>query len=454
MERPLALVVDGDPATRQLARQVLGETGFDTVDAGSGPEAMEVLRTRPVVLLLADLRAPGISASDLPREAMRLRPTLVPVVLADRSDLDTIGVVGEGAFDVVGKPIHGERLRVVARRAATQHGLMEELVRLREERGRDGSDRLVGRSAAMDRVRETLSRLASSEGPVLLVGEEGVGKELAARTLHALSARRERPLVAADVGAVPRERIGSELFDEASGALGMAGAGSLFLAGVDGLSLEHQDRLLRVLQAGSPDVRVLVATGRDLERLAREGAFRPELLRRLAGRTVEIPPLRARPEDVAPLALHFVEAIRELNNLGPLHLAPEALSALQSHPWPGNVRELRHAVEQAVILANDGVIELRDLPDSVRRAAAPATAEPGQRVEARDKFRDMKRGVVEVFEKAYLDDLLARHGGNVTAAAQHAGMLRSALQRLLRKYDLRSADYRRPRRRVDAAEGS
>jgi DNA-binding NtrC family response regulator len=204
--------------------------------------------------------------------------------------------------------------------------------------------------------------------------------------------------------------------------------------------------------AALPDVRVLWSSLREPAEAVEQGTLIEEAFRHLTVETLRLPALRDRAEDVGLLTQHFIDTICEINNLAPLHLAPEALVLLEGYRWPANVQELRNVVEQAVILAPEGTILPRHLPDRLRDAA-PARGESAGDGRAR-RFREAKRAVVEGFEKSYLHDLMQRHAGNVTAASQQAGMLRSALQRLLRKYGLKSAEFRKHRRPAAAARNA
>ena len=316
----------------------------------------------------------------------------------------------------------------------------------------------------MERVRDRVERQASLDAPVLLVGEPGTGKKLVARTIHEMSGRREGPFVRLDCSA-PAAVLEGELLgfgrgtlpggDRSRGVLESAERGSCLLDDVTSLERELQERLVDTIDqrsyrrvGGSErlelDVRWFASTDRDVEAAVRDGRFRDDLRRRLAVGAIHLPPLRERRGDVALLARHFIETICEINDLRPVDLSPEALELLETYPWPGNVRELQGAMEHAVIVAGDAVVAPRDLPRSIQSGATPAA--PGTGAIADRPFRDAKREVVDSFEKRYLSDLLEQHAGNVTAAAQQAGMLRSALQRLLRKHELRSVDFRRSRR--------
>ena len=460
MQRPLALLLQPQGSMATSLSRVLADCGLETLVASDPREALELVRSRGIALVVADLSVAAPGAAWL-GQLRRERPSTAVVALTPRGDDGSaVEALRGGALDAVPTDAGESRLRVGLERALAHHATLEELQRLRTTSLPQGSGaRLVGHSSAVDRLRERLDRLAGAPVHVLFVGERGSGKEAAARALHALSPRRDRPFVVVDGEALRPDALRTELFgaDPAghAGALRLAEGGSIFLDGVASLPEDVQARLASLLPENLEDptrgVRVLTGDPGDLGRAVQEGRFREDLHRRLAGAIVELPPLRARTEDVVPLARHIVETVRSLNQLGPVQLSAEALERLRAYPWPGNERELWQALEQAILLAQEGVVRPEHLPAEIRESTtAPIAAgrEAGAPTGAR-RFREAKREVVEAFERVYLQDLLQRHGGNVTAAAHQAGMLRSALQRLLRKYDLRSAEYRRPRRRPE-----
>jgi len=303
--------------------------------------------------------------------------------------------------------------------APAQRAIFEELRRLRAEDGRgSGGERILGR-----RLRE----LAASRAPVLFVGEAGSGRRHAARCLHALSHETD-PFV--EVASVDGLALDAALTE---------GRGTVFLASLEHLAWPAQEALAAALAGKTTRPRVVASTAIDPHLAADEGRLSGALVAAFAGSIVRVPPLRERPSDIAALVWTFIEELRRLNGLPPLAVAPEALTALEGYGWPGNVRQLRSAVESAVILAKDGTVRVRDLPEYLVGDGGPAD----RKVRADRRFREAKRLVVEAFERSYLEDLLKRHGGNVTGAAEKSGMLRSALQRLLRKHELHSADFRR-----------
>lgn len=288
---------------------------------------------------------------------------------------------------------------------------------------------MIGRSEAMGILRERLSILATAETPVLLVGEAGTGRSLAARTVHALSRRRGGPFVTLDCTAVLPP-----------GAIEEAREGVLFLRHVERLADAAQRELLAGLLR-APEVRVISAGQSNVGAAEGRGALDPDLSRRIAADLVTVPPLRDRGGDMLPMARYFVETIRRMNALPPIQISPAALAAMERYLWPGNVTELRDAVERAMTVVAQGLLQPEHLPEIVRREAAMPMG--GDAARSPRRFREAKRRVVDSFERSYLEDMLAWHRGNVTAAAAQAGMLRSALQRLLRKHDLRSSEFRK-----------
>jgi two-component system response regulator GlrR len=343
--------------------------------------------------------------------------------------IDSVAVASAGeALEVLRAHPHAVVVTVLGDgpRAGTR-AVLDALCRLRAGGGStERSRHIVGRSQASDTLRQRVGELAASRVPVLFVGEEGSGRHHAARNLHELSSQ---------PGAFLAVRPGD--LEALVAALG-EGPGTVFVPSIEALPWASQERLAAALP--SARARVTASIGIEPHRAADEGRISRALVAAFAGAIVPVPPLRERRADVAVLVRTFIEELRALNRLPDLDVAPDAMDALERCAWPGNVRQLRLALESAAILASEGTIRLKDLPDSV--VSSPGAPRSAARADRR--FRDAKRVVVEAFERAYLEDLLRRTGGNVTGAAEQSGMLRSALQRLLRKHDLHSADFRRP----------
>jgi DNA-binding NtrC family response regulator len=450
MERPLALVVDRDPATRAVIRETLAANGRSALEAEDVGGVAHIIRDRAIDLVVIDPNGLDLGIAEV-LGAISNRP-FRPVVVALSDAPDSDGeMIRAGAFDVLRKPLAAGWVEICLERALRQCELMRECSRLRELHRREGRDAIVGTSAPIQAVRDRLKKLATSRLPLLVTGESGVGKALVARTLHDLSTD-----VTGEFVTVRCSLLGAESWESrwkgdsrTTGLLDRAGGGTLYLEELPDLQPELQARLLRTLAGdggAGRSFRVVASSTRKVERLSEDGELTAEVLRTLAGETLHVPPLRERAEDIVPLARHFVATICEINDLPEMQLETDALALLERQRWPANVRELRSAIEHAVILAQDGTIRAEHLPGRLGAAAEPTEAASAGTHGADRCFREAKREVVESFERAYLRALMERHSGNVTAASQQAGMLRSALQRLLRKYELKSAEFRKPRR--------
>ena len=427
MPLPLALVFDSQDDIRARAVDALAGCGFEPVTATAPQEALEAFRARPIAAAILGIASPSEMLFDLLGRGLKLRPRAVVAVLDSLGSLRALEAARAGAFDLLGRPPEPDRLSAFAWRAAAQVRLLDELHRFRDDSAGGQRDPIVGRSEAIERVRQQIARLAETTGPVLFVGEAGSGRRHAARALFARW------------GLEPEMVAGGSPDAEAR----VLDAGpALHVAEPESLPWPVQERWAQALTAGRGTARVTASTSLDPRSTSSDGRLHPALVAAFGASVVEIPPLRARTEDVPLLARAFVEGLRRLNALPAIALEPEAVRALESTSWSGNVHDLRNAVETAVILAADGVVRERDLPPGLRRADGGGASEPGLRADR--SFRQAKRSVVHAFERVYLTDLLERYHGNVTGAASRSGMLRSALQRLLRKHDLRSAAFRPP----------
>lgn len=463
MDRPLALVVDKDPALRAVIRD-----GFETHDmmvlgAEDRDEAIPFLDSRPVGIVLVELDE-GSASADLDFVAACRKRAGAPLLVGLAPDGDTESKrsavarwLGSGGDDVVEKPLPPAAVEMLALRVFRQLELRATLASLEERLGRrEGFRGLVGRTDAMERVRSRIAGLARGTEPVWLSGEIGTGKELVARTLHEDAGAPAERFAAARCEELRPEDWDERWFGE-GGLLYRAREGSVFLEELPKLAAELQGRLLatirRVKAEGWP-VRWLVSSSVPVSVAVDQGRVLPEIPQELGAQTVEIPPLRERAADVPLLARHFLDQIRAINRDAPAELDPEAAAILERFHWPANVQELRDTMEQAAVLSHGDRVRVQDLPESVRREVAEqragvtagsvaATVTPGAPVRP---FREAKKEVVEAFEESYLRNLMVHYGGNVTAASQRAGMLRSALQRLLRKYGLKSVEFRTGRR--------
>lgn len=450
------LAVDDEPHVLDLCREVLSRDGYAVETAVDTEAALGALRARDYDLVLTDLRMPGRDGLELIREARQLIPRMPIVVLTGYPSIESaVAAVRQGADDVVTKPFDNEHLcRVVRRVLRNAPGTRHQTPGPKLA----ASSLILGESPATVVLRNLIRRAAATESAVLLQGEIGSGKELVARTLHDASKRQGEPFLALDGPALDTvlDRIGfggGRENPEHSGAQGLrahAAGGSLFLDDVDELAPGVQARLLRYLDdhgadvppehgGGTAKLRVIAASREDLQVAVKAGLFREDLYFRLNVIPLRVPPLRERLEDIPILVNGLLAEYSRLRQEPPRRFSGACLQRLACYSWPGNVRELRNVMERMVSLADGPEVTTADIPAEILQAAAMEKGVPG---ESRMVFREAKKFAVGQFEREYLHTLLARHDGNVTRSASAAGLNRSAFQRLMRKYGLRSASYR------------
>ena len=450
------LIVDDEPAARYALRRAL-ESAYDVVEADSAAAARgQIAKDRPDLIVL-DMVMPeesGIEFLRWLREQGHQQPVLVASVLD--SAQTAVEALHHGAGDYVVKGYEVEELRNRVKNLLKLADLDSENARLRRELVAEGQfGRMLGRSAAMQRVFEMVERAAPTDATILVLGESGTGKDLLAQEIHARSPRAGAALIALNCAALPEALIEAELFGFEKGAFigatqqrrgkfEMAGGGTLFLDEIGDMNAVTQAKVLRAIEnrqierlggSGSiaADVRIISATNRDLRAESAAGRFREDLYYRLRVVTIEVPPLREHKEDIALLAEAF------LAQLGARHgrRAPAALAALERYDWPGNVRELKNALERSMILARGEELNPEDLPEEVRAAAtAPAPAQPGGAITekteaflAESDFREAKRQ----FEIVYLKQKLEKNHWNVSRTAAEVGLHRQSLQEKLRE---------------------
>ena len=424
---------------------------------------MALVSSEPLDLVLCDIRMPGISGLELVRQIHEVDPDLPCIVVTGYGSAEqSVEALHAGAFWYLEKPFEQRSLDVVRRLVdqAIEHRRLRTENRLLQSqlRSRYRFDNVVGQSRALRDVLDLVGRVADSDSTVLITGESGTGKELIARAIHYNSKRADRVMVTVNCGAIPEELLESELFGHVKGAFtnavqhregrfAAADGGTIFLDEIGDMSPNLQVKLLRVLQdrtfepVGSSktvraDVRVLAATHRNLEEAIRQGRFREDLYYRLNVIPIEVPPLRARKEDVPLLVEHFLARLNEEKGRGIDGIAPAALERLVEHDWPGNVRELENLIERLVVLRGRGTIEVDDLPASLRpRAAAPAVGLPEVGPEG-VPFNE----VVDRLETHLIVQALERTGWNKNRAAQLLGLNRTTLIEKIKKKKLEPAE--------------
>ena len=419
------------------------------------------MQKEPFAVVVSDVRMPKTSGMELLAAIRQSDPDVEVLLLTGYPDLQmAVAAIKQGAFDYLAKPfVEKDLLERVAK--AVAHRRVKDKNEGLRERLRSGvaGRRLIHASPAFAETVAMLERAARTDASVLLIGESGTGKELLAHHLHDSSSRAGKPFVPVDCASIPADLFESELFGHERGAftgaaaqkLGLfqvADGGTLFFDELGELPPAFQPKLLRAIQERSVrpvgsneqrlvDVRIVAATNRMLQKEVDEGRFRADLFYRLDVVRIEVPPLRERPEDVEVLCRHFVE--RFGGPVGIHGVTADAAAVLRGHTWPGNVRQLRNAIERACALGHPPELQLADLPPELRSDAALA---PLGTDDSGGTFQEMKARRIAAIESSYLEGLLKKHKGNVTHCSEEAGMERSAFQKLMQKYGIRSSDFR------------
>ncbi|CAN7384695.1 sigma-54 dependent transcriptional regulator [Pseudomonas sp. LjRoot71] len=440
MSEPLSvLIVEDDPHVLLGCQQALALEDIPSVGVGSAEEALQRIDADFAGIVISDIRLPGIDGLQL-LSRLKQRDASLPVVLiTGHGDIGmAVGAMRDGAYDFMEKPFSPERLVDVARRALEQRSLAREVTALRRQlAGRQALEqRIIGRSPAMQQLRELIANVADTGANVLIEGETGTGKELVARCLHDFSRRQGKEFVALNCGGLPESLFESEIFGHEANAFTGAGkrrigkiehadGGSLFLDEIESMPLALQIKLLRVLQEHSlerlgsnqpisVDCRVIAATKADLAELGQRGEFRSDLYYRLNVVTLELPPLRDRREDILLLFEHFLQLAALRFDRAMPELDRTTAAALQAHDWPGNVRELRNVSERFAL----------GLPVFKKSGATP------------DGSAANFAEAVEAFERNLLGAALERHAGNLSQAAVDLGMAKTTLFDKVKKYGL------------------
>ncbi len=447
MKKPLVLVVDDEKNSREGLARALQRT-YDVRLAENGQRALEILANEAVDVVLSDVRMPGMDGLTLLQRAIARSPAPVCIMLTAYGSIElAVEAMRRGAYDFMTKPINLDRLELVLKRALESRALETENRALREQLdARFGLENIVGQSPALQEVFDTIRQVAQSRATVLIQGESGTGKELVAHALHRLSPRSKGPFIAVHCAALSETLLESELFGHERGAFTgaterrrgrfeLADGGTLFLDEIGEIDSALQVKILRVLEERrfervggqetvDVDVRLVVATNRDLKKMVEEGTFREDLFYRLDVVAIRLPPLRDRVGDLPLLVDHFLSVFAAENGKKIDGITPEALQALSGYDWPGNVRELRNMVERMVVLSRGDRLTLRDVPMHVR-GGADVTSPRGGALS------------LEANEKQMIIRALKANGGNVTRAAAELGISRRTLHRKLNEYGLR-----------------
>lgn len=452
------LVVDDEANMQTVMRMVLEAAGHDVLVADSGESALVHAQNPNLDVVLTDLRMPGMGGEEFVIRCRKERPDVpVIIVTAHGTIRSAVKSIHDGAADYLTKPFEPEQLEIAVHNAIKLRDILRENARLKAEVSESrGIKRLVGEGRVAQQLLEEIRRVAPYKTGVLITGESGTGKELVARTIHELSPRRDRPWVALNCSAIPRDLLESELFGYIKGAftgathnrvgrLEQAQGGTLFLDEIADLDASLQSKLLRVLQerefspVGSNqvravDVRFIAATNRELKILVQEGKFREDLLYRLDVYSIVAPPLRNRREDIPLLAQTFLLELAAETDKKVTALTPAALEALAQYDWPGNIRELRNTVERSLLSCQGTTIDVKDMPAAIVTPSASAAGE---------KFKFEKKGKknldhwLEDVEREAILEALAQTKGVQARAAKKLGISERSLWHRIKKLNIR-----------------
>jgi len=445
------LIIDDEADIRDIVSGILSDEGHGTRTAADADSALAEIGKRRPSLVFLDIWLQGsrIDGLALLDEIKSEHAELPVVMISGHGNIETaVSAIKRGAYDYIEKPFKSDRLVLVAERALEASKLRKEVQTLRERAG--DAPELIGRSAAMNHLRQLIEKIAPTNSRVMISGPSGSGKELVARAIHRLSGRAGGPFIVLNAATITPERMeealfGTESFNGAGrriGALEEAHGGILYLDEVGDMPRETQNKILRVLvdqsfqrvggsTKATVDVRIVSSTARDLEREIGEGEFREDLFHRLAVVPMRVPALAERREDIPELVRHFVALISRATGLPQREIGDDAMAVLQAHDWPGNLRQLRNNVERLLILARGDAAEAitaEMLPAEIGEMLPTTPGRAGGEHLMSLPLRDAR----EIFEREYLKAQVNRFGGNISRTAEFVGMERSALHRKLK----------------------
>ena len=457
------LIVDDNPdVPRFLQRLIEGELSVDTRSAGSAYAALRIL-DEGIDCVLTDMRMPGMDGMEFLRTIRQRNTSLPLIIMTAYGAIETaVESMKEGAYDFITKPFEEERLLHTVRRALEQQRLLQRNEDLERRISRKEQETLfVGESPRIKELIETIKLVARTDITVLITGETGTGKELAARMIHSLSSRAGKPFVAVNCPAIPESILESELFGYLKGAFTGASTdreglfqaaegGTLFLDEIGGISSSLQAKLLRVLEerqlkplgnttTRSLDVRVIAATNKDLERRVAKGLFRADLYYRLNVVPVRTPPLRDISEDIPLIAFYFLSLFCGGHKPEQKRFRDDTIRLLATHQWKGNVRELQNAIKRAVVFSKGEFLT----PDDFEISAPPVPDREEESETYGSDYKKERKKVMASFNAEYITRLLRRVEGNVTLAAVIAGLERQSLQHLMRRYGILSTTFKK-----------
>ncbi|MGB5750848.1 MAG: sigma-54 dependent transcriptional regulator [Desulfobacterales bacterium] len=448
---PSILIVDDEPSILQTLSGLLADEGFEVTTAANGYEALKIIDAESPDLVLLDIWMPGIDGIETLKEIKKGNPTIQVIIITGHGTIETaVNATKLGAYDLIEKPLSIDKVIVAINNALNFRRLEEENKYLRKKSLEKNS--INGDSPKTRELKRNIAKAAPTDTWILIIGENGTGKELVARTIHHLSPRADQPLIDVSCAAIPEDLIESELFGHEKGVFSetttkkigkfeLASGGTIFLDEIGDMSLKTQAKILRVLQEQkiqrvggsrtiSVDVRVIAASNKNLEEEIEKGRFREDLFYRLNVFPIEVPPLRLRASDISALVDTFLAEFAVLNRSKRKKITPAALDLLSKYAWPGNVRELKNLVERLAIMVDTDAIDVKDIPDAYNLDACQEPELAGTHLFEGDDLKEAK----QAFEKEFINLKLAQHQNNVTKTAETIGVGRSYLHKKIKNF--------------------
>jgi two-component system nitrogen regulation response regulator NtrX len=448
---PSLLIVDDEPSILQSLGGLLSDEGFEVTTAANGYEALKTIEVDPPDLVLLDIWMPGIDGIETLKEIKKENPNIQVIIITGHGTIETaVKATKLGAFDLIEKPLSIDKVIVAINNALNFRRLEEENKYLRKKTLEKNS--INGNSSKTIELKNNIAKAAATDTWILIIGENGTGKELVARMIHHLSPRADQPLIDVSCAAIPENLIESELFGHEKGAFSgatskkigkfeLASNGSIFLDEIGDMSLQTQAKILRVLQEQkiqrvggsrtiSVDVRVIAASNKNLEEEIEKGRFREDLFYRLNVLPINVPALRQRADDIPLLVETFLEDFAIQNRDRRKKITSDALEILGKYTWPGNVRELKNLVERLAILVDDDAIDSHDIPDAYILESNWVNDLTEYQFLNSETLKEAR----SVFEQTFITRKLMQHRDNVTKTAEAIGVGRSFLHKKIKSF--------------------
>jgi two-component system response regulator HydG len=461
------LIVDDDPAINKVFEKIAKDNAWSCKVATDGTKALEILNQAVIEVAIVDIKLPGFTGMQILEYVKKNNLTTEVIIVTGVGSVETaINAIKMGAYDYLTKPFDDiNKVTIQIEKAMEKFRLIQKVRRLeRKSPEKHVYEEIVGKSKRIQEVFDVIDTISGTSSTVLILGESGTGKEMVAKAIHRRSKRSDKQFVVINCSAIPETLLESELFGHKKGSFtgaikdkpGLfeeADEGSIFLDEIGEISPMLQVKLLRVLQNGEVrsvggvrnrfvDVRVIAATNKDLYREVQEGNFREDLYYRLNVITLVLPPLRDRVEDIPLLAYHFLKKYSKKIGKKIEKISVDTLQSLQNYRWVGNVRELENVIERAVVLATQDSLQATDLPPRVLGDSFYLTDEQSDAVLSQFGYQEAKEKALASFNRSYLTNLLRQSRGNLSSAADKAGMDRSNFKKIVKKFGINFADYK------------